>query len=401
MANRTHLVWWTIVLGKALLEAISGSAASVFFKYMLTQFWGIPFWLPNFINDASWVATAGIGALLGGVHGAISGLLLWRRNIINRAVAENAGLSYDDFLSGDEIRSFPKFTFSQYKDLAATQRMAGKLEDRSIDVFDVKYTTESGGSSESSSSVHQVTVFRFPKAGLGIVSFTNRPRTRVMDLLLAFAGLPVLELSPDEFADEETVVLLNQFRKLYLILPSKTASSEEVQKIFHPFLLMWLTKHPGWHFESNGEDLIAWKSDKRFVGPKRLLQLEELQEWLALVDGAALAATHSPSSKAKMLVFNNDPKSFSEKLSLAMGRGVYGAIGFGGVAYLIVGIFWILERSVSPLWFLVLFPAGLFGFLAVGFCTLIFLMIFDSLKSFARRMEKLSKENDNRSNPMG
>ncbi len=153
-----------------------------------------------------------------------------------------------------------------------------------------------------------------------------------MDLLLALSGLPVLELSAPEFADEELVQSLNQFRKLYMILPAKTSSLEEVQKNFHPFLMMWMNNHPGWNLESYGKDLFGWQSDKVCYGDKRLLKLEELQEWLTLVEGAALASKHSPSTKAKLLIDENNPKPISEILLQAMGRGVYGAFGLSAVA---------------------------------------------------------------------
>ncbi len=392
MANRPLFVWWTILLGKSLFQAVAGALGSVFLKYMLTRFWGIPFWLPNFVDNVSWEATAAVGALLGAVQGMISVLWTWRKYSINRELAENNGLSFDDHVDIKEFRASPPFTLSQYKDLSVSQRMTGKIEGRVIDVFDVKYTVDSGGNTDSSTSIRQTTVFRFPGSGQGLVSFTNRPRTRIMDLLLAFAGLPVLELSPSEDSDLGTVALLNHFRKLYLILPSKTASHEEVQKIFHPFLLMWMTRNKDWNFESNGDDLLAWKSDKVFFGGKRLLRIAELQEWLALVEGAGLAARHSPPSSTKVLVFDNGPKSFSERLSQAIGKGVYGGIGFAGVAYLIVGLFWVLDRPFSPLWFLVLFPAGLFGFLSVGFGTMVSLVLFDRMKSLAKLGQETSKK---------
>ena len=100
-----------------------------------------------------------------------------------------------------------------------------------------------------------------------------------------------VEIRPPVSEDLERAAAFSQFRKCYhLTIPNDSTGADELQRLFHPFVVGWLALHSGWSIESNGSDIVAWKTGTRCVGVKRLKMLDQLGELLTLFTAADVAA---------------------------------------------------------------------------------------------------------------
>ncbi len=111
-------------------------------------------------------------------------------------------------------------------------------------------------------------------------------------------------------------------------------------RVFHPFVVAWLSLHPGWVIEADQQDLLAWQTDRIDSGDQRVARLDELCELLRLFEAGERATEALGTVQIERKP--HDPASTLNKMFI---------ISFGVGLGLMAGFFTtvILVLAISPL----------------------------------------------------
>lgn len=328
-----------MVILRLLIGALGGVILTAGGKWVLNHF-GMPLKWPDG-TPVSWFIVIAAGVVLGMVNAAVQILGEYRRWQRNRDLAVRQEWRFTDTVDAGASEFRRTLSLFRRNSLRITQRMAGTYAERPIDIFDASYSETSGSGKNKTTSTYVQTVYRFPGYGKTLCPFRVVPRSRMFRWLEGLLTSTETELHPPDSATEEEIAAFTRFRNQYqLSLDSIGVDPTLAPRVFHPFVIVWLSLHPHWIIETDQQDLLIWSTDRLESGENRLTRLEELQELLQLFEAGERAAEELGT--VRMERKPHDPKSTLNKLFI-----LFFGVGLGMMAGFFTSV--ILMFTVLPL----------------------------------------------------
>jgi hypothetical protein len=315
-----------LVAFRLFLGAIGGVILTAGLRWVLGQF-GFPLNWPDG-TPVSWTIVIAAGVVLGVVNAAVQVMVDHRRTQRNRNLAEKQEWDFVENIYADPSEFRRTLSLFRRDSLKLWQRMTGTFADRPIDIFDATYTETTGSGKSRSTTTYVQTVYRFPQYGKTLCPFRLVPRSRMFRWLEGLLTSTETEFHPPADATEEQIAAFEKFRKQYqLSLDSIGVDTNLAPRVFHPYVIAWLSLHPGWVIESDQVDLLLWRTDERNSGEDRLVRLEETLELLKLFDAGERATETLGAVQIERKP--HDPKSSLNKIAImAFGVGLGMMAGF-------------------------------------------------------------------------
>lgn len=328
-----------MVLLRLLLGALGGVILTAGLKWVLNHF-GMPLNWPDG-TPVSWTIVIAAGVVLGMVNAAVQILVEYRRWQRNRDLAARQEWQFTDAANASASEFRRTLSLFRRETLRISQRMTGSFAERPIDIFDASYTETSGSGKNKTITTYVQTVYRFPGYGKTLCPFRVVPRSRMFRWLEGLLTSTETELHPPDSATDEEIAAFERFRKQYqLSLDSIGVDPTLAPRVFHPFVIVWLSLHPNWIIETDQQDLLIWSTDRLESGENRLKRLEELLELLQLFEAGERATEELGTVQIERKP--HDPKSTLNKLFI-----MFFGVGLGMMAGFSTSV--ILMLSVLPL----------------------------------------------------
>jgi hypothetical protein len=222
------------------------------------------------------------------IFAGIAGLLLaggawnhWQTQQRRKALSELAdalGLSFqgeDNTSLWDEFAGLPLFTQGRSK--TVSNRIQADTDEVSLSLFDYRYTTGSGKSSQT----HRQTVACFQSPQLNLPQFEIRPQSLLHGIGKVFGVQDI------DFASHP------RFSKSFLL---RGAHEQAIRRLFTGPLLSFLETQPQITIEGRGHQLLVYRAGKR-VNPEQIRDFmgEAFAAFRQFRDAAAAAATAEQS----------------------------------------------------------------------------------------------------------
>ncbi len=350
-----------LVVLRLLVGAVGGVILTAGLRWGLGHF-GIPINWPDG-TPVSWTIVIAAGVVLGAVNAAVQMLVEYRRWLRNRDFAETQGWQFIDKVDASAAEFRRTLSLFRRDDLRISHRMTGTFAARPIDVFDASYSETTGTGKSRSTQTYVQTVYRFPEYGKSLCPFRLVPRSRMFRWLEGLLTSTETELHPPEGATEEQAAAFEIFRKRYqLSLDSIGIDTDRVPRVFHPFVIAWLSLHTDWVAEADQADLLIWKTGQLDSGENRLARLEEVGELLKLFDAGERAAEELGTVQVERKP--HDPASSLNKVFIIFFGVALGMMaGFFGAVSLIVGVHPMIPQGPwsTPAFFAMFFIPVLIG----------------------------------------